>query len=165
MSQAPIITIREAVRKDIPLVLDFIRRKAAFDGVPQRVEATKEMLESELFGPRPVAFVLFAEVECPGRWLRDLLPHLLVISGSARHLAGRFVCGREASVPGSGQGDAGSILQSSLTSGDTPAFEWVAAEKNVKGLAFYQRSGARLIRVLRLDRAALARFADRGNDR
>jgi GNAT superfamily N-acetyltransferase len=164
MAQVPVITIREASTEDAPLILHFISKKAAFDGVPQSVEATEERLKRELFGPQPIAFVLFAEMDgkvvgfCiyfltfssflarPGIWLDDLF-----VDESAR---------------GRGAGKALlAYLGKFADQRDYGRVEWVTAAHNAKGLAFYQRNGARVqrdVRVLRLDRAAISQIARHG---
>jgi GNAT superfamily N-acetyltransferase len=160
----PVITIREASKSDAPLILDFIRKKAAFDGVPEWVEATVDTLSSELFGARPTAFVLFAEAEGqavgfaiyfltfssflarPGIWLDDLF-----VDESARDRgAGKALLAYLAKI--AEERGYGRI-------------EWVTADDNANGLAFYQRNGARVqdtVRVLRLDRPAIAQLARKG---
>jgi len=164
MTKTPNITIREAVPQDVGLILSFIRKKAAFDEVPDWVEATEEKLQSELFGPQPRAFVLFAEASGqvvgfaiyfltfssfmarPGIWLDDLF-----VDASAR-----------------GQGAGKALLAHLAKLADERGYrrvEWVTAAHNAKGLAFYQRNGARVqdvVRVLRLDRPAISRLAHNG---
>jgi len=164
MTNTPKITIREAVPQDVGLILSFIRKKAAFDEMPHSVEATEKKLQSELFGPQPRAFVLFAEVSGqvvgfaiyfltfssfmarPGIWLDDLF-----VDESAR-----------------GQG-AGKVLLAHLAKlAEKRGYgrvEWVTAAHNAKGLAFYQRNGALVqdvVRVLRLDRPAISHLAHDG---
>ena len=83
MTKAPNISlIREAKPKDVGIILGFIRKKAAFDGVPDWVEATEEKLHSELFGPQPRAFVLRGN-SGTNRWLRDLFSDVLLVHGPA----------------------------------------------------------------------------------
>lgn len=80
MSLIPAVTIREATAQDTSLILQFIRKKAAFDGVPHWVEATEERLSAELFGPSPMCqgpLAEFARSECGpsfGWERRDHLP-------------------------------------------------------------------------------------------
>jgi GNAT superfamily N-acetyltransferase len=164
MSPIPIITIREAVKQDAAQILDFIRKKATFDGVPHWVEATVEKLENELFGPRPAAFVLFAEIEGravgfaiyyltfssflsrPGIWLDDLF----VDESARRQGAGKALLAHLAKL--ASERGFGRI-------------EWVTAAHNAKGLAFYERNGARVqevVRVLRMDRPAISRLSQHG---
>ncbi len=84
------ISIREANQRDIPAIMELIHLKAEFDGYPKSVEATSQKLEIDLFGEKPLAFVLLAEVNGdaiglatyhftystflakPGIWLDDL---------------------------------------------------------------------------------------------
>jgi GNAT superfamily N-acetyltransferase len=158
------IAIREATPADVEVILGFIRKKAAFDGVPDWVEATEEMLASELFGPRPAAFVLLAAFEGrtvgfaiyfqtfssflarPGIWLDDL-----------------FV---DEDVRGRGVGRALLTYLAKLAQERGHGrIEWVTARDNAKGLEFYQRNGAQVqdvVRVLRLDRPAISTLAQHG---
>lgn len=164
MSHIPAVTIREATQQDTSLILQFIRKKAAFDGVPHWVEATEERLSAELFGSNPIAFVLFAEIDHrsvgfaiyfrtfssflarPGIWLDDLF-----VEESAR-----------------GQGVGRALLTHLCSIAHREGYgriEWVTAAANAKGLDFYRRSGARVqetVRVLRLDRPAIAGLASSG---
>lgn len=154
-------TLRPAVESDIPLILDFIARKAEFDGVPEMVEATAEKLRHTLFADPPLAYVLLAEIEGqavgfasyyftfstflarPGLWLDDLFVTPEVRGrGIGRALLARLAdlarargCGR---------------------------IEWTAAVTNDRGLAFYRRNGASVregTRLCRLNAEAIDRLA------
>jgi len=164
MANDSLIKVREAAEQDAGLILSFIRKKAVFDGVPDWVEATEEKLASELFGPKPVAFVLFAEIEGeavgfaiyfltfssflarPGIWLDDLY-----VDESTR-----------------GRGAGKALLAHLAKIAEERRYgrvEWVTAADNAKGLAFYRRNGARVqetVRVLRLDRGAICELARKG---
>lgn len=164
MSNTSVVRIREATKQDASLILSFIRKKAVFDGVPDWVEATEEKLADELFGPKPVAFVLFAEIEGkavgfaiyfltfssflarPGIWLDDLY-----VDESAR-----------------GRGAGKALLAHLAKIAEERGYgrvEWVTAADNAKGLAFYRRNGSRVqetVRVLRLDRKAISELARKG---
>ena len=160
MSQPPPV-IRAAVEADLPLLLAFLRKKAEFDGCPEALQATPELLREGLFGPAPLAGVLFAEVEGevvgfasyfatyssflarPGIWLDDLYVDEQVRSrGVGRalleHLAGMARergCGR---------------------------IEWTAAAANSRALAFYRSHGASVSensRLCRLNRDGIERLA------
>ena len=54
------VRIERAVERDIPLVLEFIRKLAEYERLSHRVSATEEDLRTALFGERPVAGVLLA---------------------------------------------------------------------------------------------------------
>ena len=68
------LTFRFAERKDIPLILRFIKELADYEGLLSEVVATEEIL-----------------VRRRNR-LRAVFPQLLHISGESRHLSGRFIC-------------------------------------------------------------------------
>jgi hypothetical protein len=59
----PSYKVREAIIDDVPLILKFIHKKAAFDKASHVVETTVDRLKDELFGYHPKAFVFFAELE------------------------------------------------------------------------------------------------------
>jgi GNAT superfamily N-acetyltransferase len=55
------ITIRTAAAADVPLIFQFIRGLAEYEGLADEVTATEAGLKESLFGPRPAAEVLIAE--------------------------------------------------------------------------------------------------------
>jgi hypothetical protein len=59
MTRSNSVEVRRAVRGDLPKVVWFLRRKAAFDG--DTLRATPEGLDRALFGSRPRCGVLLAE--------------------------------------------------------------------------------------------------------
>lgn len=54
--------LRLATPDDVPLILSLIRALAEYEKLLHEVEATEERLHASLFGPRPEAEVLIAEV-------------------------------------------------------------------------------------------------------
>jgi GNAT superfamily N-acetyltransferase len=58
----PEVRIVNAVKKDVPLILDFIKQLAEYEKLSHQVVATVEILEKSLFGTNANAEVLFAEV-------------------------------------------------------------------------------------------------------
>jgi GNAT superfamily N-acetyltransferase len=82
--------IRAATRADVPVVLSFIKKLAAYERLPHEVVATEEILRETLFGSRlgaevaigyfeqkPVGFVLFFHnystfLGRPGIYIEDL---------------------------------------------------------------------------------------------
>ncbi|MEL1263258.1 GNAT family N-acetyltransferase [Pseudoxanthomonas putridarboris] len=59
----PAITLRPATRADVPLILDLIRGLAEYEKLAHEAVATAAQLEQHLFGPRPAAEVVIAEVD------------------------------------------------------------------------------------------------------
>lgn len=57
------LVIRAAAESDVPLILSFVRELADYERLLHEVVATEERLRATLFGPRPAAEVVIAEVE------------------------------------------------------------------------------------------------------
>lgn len=65
MSSAPspsLITIRNATREDVPLILGFVRALAEYERLSHHVVATEAVLEQSLFGAKPAAEALIASI-------------------------------------------------------------------------------------------------------
>ncbi len=135
------VTIRSAIATDTPALFDLIRALAAYEQLSHQVTGSVETLQHHLFGDRPVAFAIVAEVEGaivgfalffynystfltkPGIYLEDLfvLPEYRrqgIGKALLTHLAQRAVaegCGR---------------------------LEWSVLDWNAPAIAFYQQMGA-----------------------
>lgn len=141
MSAAPTISIRPAVRDDVPLVLQFIRELAEYERLSHEVQADEAGLAVQLFGTRPAAEVLIAEVDGvpagfalyfhnfstflgkPGLYLEDLFvrpPYRGL--GLGKRLMARLA--RVAVERGCGR------------------FEWSVLDWNAPAIAFYRTLGA-----------------------
>lgn len=156
--------LRHATESDVPLVLTFIRELAGYERLAHEVVATEERLRRTLFGPRPFAEVVLAELEgeavgfalffhnystflgLPGIYLEDLYVRPAARGAGVgrallRHLARLAVergCGR---------------------------LEWWVLDWNEDAIRFYASLGARPMdewTVFRLDGAALDRLAAGG---
>jgi len=62
MPSASTVSVRFATRADVPTILDFIRRLAAFEREPDAVKTTEADLLRDGFGARPHFETLIAEV-------------------------------------------------------------------------------------------------------
>jgi GNAT superfamily N-acetyltransferase len=156
------ITIRDATLQDVPALFEMIVALAVYEREPDGVTGTPEMLATALFGERPAAEAVIAEVDGavagfalfhgtfstwevkPGIWLEDLFvyeTHRRLGVGEAllRHLAGVTV------ERGYGR------------------LEWAALTWNTPALDFYAKLGATRLEewwMHRLDGGALADVAD-----
>ncbi len=157
MQPSPDFLLRPAEAGDATALLGLIRELAAYEKLEHLVEATPERLREQLFGPRPAAEALIAEVQgevvgfalhfpnfstflaTPGLYLEDLYvqpAHRGRGIGKAllRRLAALAVargCGR---------------------------FEWSVLEWNAPAIGFYESLGARLLpdwRICRVSGEAL----------
>jgi GNAT superfamily N-acetyltransferase len=162
----PPCDIRPATRDDAPLLLELIRELADYERLLEEVVLDAGLLERHLFGERPAAEAVLAEVDGeavgyalffttfstflgrPGIWLEDLFVRPArrgagVGVALLAHLAGLAVardCGR---------------------------LEWSALDWNEPALAFYRGLGARCMpewHLHRLDGKALAAVAARADD-
>lgn len=150
--------LRRALADDLPAIVGLIRELADFEKLSHLVEVTPQSLHPHLFGPRPAAEAVVAEVDRtvvgfalfftnfstflgrPGLYLEDLYvqpAHRGRGIGRAllRHLAALAVqrgCGR---------------------------FEWSVLDWNSNAIAFYQSMGATVMpdwRICRVTGPALA---------
>ena len=63
MTSGPVISLRPAVREDVPVVTGLIRALAAYEHLSAECFANDAALAEHLFGPRPYAEVLIADVD------------------------------------------------------------------------------------------------------
>lgn len=155
------ISIRNARHSDINAILELIRLKAEFDGCPESVEATTEKLEADLFGEKPLAFVLLAEIDenlvgfatyhfiystflaKPGIWLDDLYI-------KAEYRSNKI-----------GQALMLQLCQLAWEKG-CGRIDWTVAVSNEIAIKFYEKMGATIVqkvRLCRLDSQAIASLA------
>jgi GNAT superfamily N-acetyltransferase len=136
------VSIRPAIRDDVPVIAELIRGLARYEKLEGEVVMTEELLDSSLFGRRPYAEVLLAEDEGravgfalffhnfstflgrPGIYLEDLFVRpenrgegigRLLLANLAR-LAVERGCGR---------------------------LEWAVLDWNQDAIGFYERLGAK----------------------
>jgi GNAT superfamily N-acetyltransferase len=156
------VKIRAAEPADLQLIFSMIVELAEYVHAPDQVVGNPELLRQGLFGRRPYAEAVLAELdggaagfalffhtfstwECrPGIWLEDLYVPL-------RHR-------------GSGVGRAllAQVARVAVQRG-CPRLEWTALHWNARALGFYERLGARRMSDLllhRLEGEALARVAE-----
>ena len=155
------VVIRAAAPADLGLIHAFILALADYERLSHEVRANREDLGRYLFGERPVAEVLIAEIEeepvgfalffhnfstfegRPGLYLEDLF-----VAPEARgHGAGRALLSRLAGI--------------ALERG-CARMEWAVLDWNEPAIAFYRALGARAMdewTVNRVAGEALARLA------
>lgn len=154
--------LRPAEPRDVPALVGLIRELAAYEQLEHLVETTAEALGPHLFGERPVAEAVVAEVggtvvgfalfftnfstfKCrPGLYLEDLYVQP-AHRGSGLGAALLRHVGRLAVARGCGR------------------FEWSVLDWNAPSIAFYQRMGATVLpdwRICRVTGEALATFGD-----
>jgi GNAT superfamily N-acetyltransferase len=137
--------VRAAGPEDVPLLLDLIRELAEYEHLQDEVKATEELLTEALFGERPAAAALIAEVDADpagyalfyptfstflaiqGIWLEDLF----VRPAHRREGVGRALL-------------AGVAAEVCARGGQR--LEWAALDWNELALGFYRGLGAQAMR-------------------
>jgi GNAT superfamily N-acetyltransferase len=152
---------RPAERVDVDAVYDLIVALSEYEQLRQRVTGTRELLETALFGPRPHAEAVIAELDSspvgfalffhtfstficrPGMWLEDLF----VVPEHRRAGIGRMLLSHVAAV---------------AVERRCVRLEWSVLTWNEPALHFYAALGAEPLedwRTLRLDGPALRALA------
>ena len=159
--QAPAYTLRPATPADCATLVALIRELAVFEKLEHLVAVTPESLQPHLFGPRPAAEAVVAEVSGqvvafalfftnfstflgqPGLYLEDLyVQPAFRGTGLGRALLAHL--GALAVARGCGR------------------FEWSVLDWNANAIRFYEKMGATVLpdwRICRVTGAALQAFA------
>lgn len=150
--------VRAATIADLDQILAFIHQKAAFDGFKGSIAATRETLQRDLFGDRPLAEVAFAEVAGtaigfalffqtyssflakPSIWIDDLF----VQAPYRRQGVGTALVSYVAQV---------------AESRNCGRMEWAVDTNNPGGMTFYRQMGAQILEGIRLCRMAAPAIA------
>lgn len=156
------MTVRPAGPDDVDLLLGLIRGLADYERLSDTLAVSREDLREHLFGPRPYAEALIAEIDGepagyalffhtystflgrPGLYLEDLF----VLPAHRAHGLGRLLLARVAAV---------------AAARGCPRLEWAVLDWNGPAIDFYERLGARRNDpwlTYRLDGEALRRLAD-----
>jgi GNAT superfamily N-acetyltransferase len=160
------IRIRPAERTDVSLLFALILELAEYERAAEHVTGSEELLQQALFGPRPVAEAVIAELErepvgfalfyttystwlcLPGLWLEDLY----VSPQHRRSGVGRVLL---------------SHLAALAVERGCDRLEWSALSWNTPALQFYEKLGAQRLdewagfRLAGIDLARVAGGPDR----
>ena len=136
--------IRKAGKKDVPVILDFIRRLGEYERLSHEVVATEEDLERHLFGKEKVAEVLIAyEGMVPVGFALYFRNFSTFLGRPGIYLEDLFVLEEHR-----GKG-CGKKLLSSLAAlaveNNYGRLEWAVLDWNEPSINFYKSLGARLM--------------------
>jgi GNAT superfamily N-acetyltransferase len=156
--------IRPATRADVPLLLELIGALADYERLRDEVVLDGALLEQHLFGERPAAEAVIAEVDGAAAGFALFFPTFSTFLGRpSLWLEDLFV------LPAHRRGGVGRALllhvaQLAVERG-CGRLDWSALDWNEPALAFYRQLGARVLpewHLHRLDGAALAAVAPGG---
>src|SRR5690554_913402 len=157
--------IREAIKEDMPQVLELIKELAIFENEPNAVEITKKVLEQEGFGETPLftCFVAEKNDEIVGAAL--VYFRFSTWKGRMLHLEDLIV---KESERGKGIGEAlySKVMQYAFDRG-LKRVAWDVLDWNQGAIRFYERSGAKLMkdwRVVHMDENGLRNYIERKED-
>ena len=155
-------TIRAAGRDDVPVILRFVRELAAFEREPDAVEATEATLAEAMFGERPAAEALIAEVGGEPTGFALFFHNFSTWTGRR----GLYLEDLYVTPSGRGAGVGTALLRhlaGIAVERGCARFEWSVLDWNVEAVAFYRAMGAVGMdewTVQRVAGAALARLAE-----
>lgn len=141
MTAQPVIAIRPAVREDVGAILGFIRELAEYEKLAHEAVADETGLAAQLFGPRPYAEVLIAEVEgTPAGFALFFHNFSTFLSKPGLYLEDLYV------QPAFRKLGLGKQLMTRLAQiaveRDCGRFEWSVLDWNTPAIDFYRRLGA-----------------------
>ena len=158
------LTTRPATVGDVPLILEFIRGIAIYEKLEHQFVATEELLQTELFGERPVAEVLlvFAD-DAPAAYAVFFHNYSTFLGRRGLYLEDIFV------KPEFRRRGIGRMLLKHLAKLAVERccgrFEWTVLDWNTPAIKFYEELGAEVLpewRICRLTGDALNRLGESG---
>ncbi|MGN5373679.1 N-acetyltransferase family protein [Sphingomonas hankookensis] len=157
------IGIRDARPDDVATILRFIRDLASFEREPDAVEATEAMLADALFGDRPAAEAVIAEIDRRPVGFALFFHNFSTWTGRRGLYLEDLYVTPEARAAGVGKALLRHVAGIARDR-DCPRFEWWVLDWNERAIAFYRAMGAEPMdewTVQRVSGAALVRLAGR----
>lgn len=156
--------VREAIKNDMPQVLELIKELAIFEKEPDAVEVTVADLEREGFGENPLFNCFVAEMDDEIVGAALVYYRFSTWKGRTLHLEDLIV--KEAKR-GNGIGEAlyKQVMQFAFDRG-LKRVAWDVLDWNVGAIRFYERSGATIVkdwRVVHMDEKGLHNFINKSN--
>jgi GNAT superfamily N-acetyltransferase len=151
--------IRKATQTDMPFVLNLIRELAAFEREPEAVVVTVDDLIRDGFSEPPLFNCLVAENENTIIGMALFYYRYSTWKGKTIHLEDLIV---KADQRGSGAGFA--LYKEIIKQGKKDKvrrIEWNVLDWNTPAIAFYEKSGAKVLddwRVVQMDEAGIEQF-------
>ena len=141
MTTGPIFAIRPAVAADIGLILGFIRELAEYEKLAHEVVTDEAGLAAQLFGERPYAEVLIAEVDgTPAGFALFFHNFSTFVGKPGLYLEDLFV---RPTFRGLGLGKRLMLRLAQIAiERDCGRFEWSVLDWNTPAIDFYRSLGA-----------------------
>lgn len=158
-ARAPAV-LRGAQPGDVPAIIGLVRELAEFEKLTHLVEVTPQRLHTHLFGDRPVAEAVVAQVDARVVGFALFFTNFSTFLGKpGLYLEDLYV------QPAHRSAGIGQALLAHLAAlarqRDCGRFEWSVLDWNVDAIRFYERMGATLLpewRICRVTGEALRDF-------
>jgi len=155
------VRLRSAVPSDVPTILGFIRELAAYEKLEHQVVATEALLHEHLFGNRPAAEVVIAEVDGRPVGFALFFQNFSTFLGRPGLFLEDLYVQPEARGHGIGKALLVHLAKIAVARG-AGRFDWNVLDWNEPAIGFYTRLGAEVLpdwRTCRLSGESLARLA------
>ncbi|MBT0607201.1 GNAT family N-acetyltransferase [Aequorivita echinoideorum] len=140
--------VREALREDMPQVLELIKELAVFEKEPEAVEISVADLEREGFGENPLFTCFVAEMD--GETVGAALVYFRFSTWKGRTLHLEDLIVKEAHRgKGIGQALYKKVMQFAFDRG-LKRVAWDVLDWNTGAIRFYERSGANVLKTWRV---------------
>ncbi len=135
------LTIKNAAKQDIPLILSFIKALAAYEKMSHQVVVTKEVLQESLFGETPIAEVILAySDEQPAGFALFFHNFSTFLGRPGLYLEDLYV---NPEIRNQGIGRALLVYLAKLAQErNCGRFEWSVLDWNEPSIQFYKKLGA-----------------------
>ena len=158
------VSIRTAVRADLPLIAQFIRDLAEYEKLSHEVRFDEAVLGDRLFGARPYAEVLIGEIDGAPQGFALFFHNFSTFEGRPGVYLEDLFVRPEARGSGLGKALLAALAQIALER-DCARLEWSVLDWNDPAIAFYNALGAKPMdewTVMRVDGDALGDLAGQG---
>jgi GNAT superfamily N-acetyltransferase len=141
VSHGHAISLRPAARQDVPVVAQLIRALAEYERLSGECVADEAALEAHLFGPRPYAEVLIAQVDGePAGFALFFHNYSTFLTRPGLYLEDLFVVPERRGL-GLGRRLLAALASLALERG-CGRLEWSVLKWNSPAIGFYERLGA-----------------------
>ena len=141
MSPSPVIALRPARSDDVPAILALIRALAEYERLAHEVEADEDALAATLFGERPAAEVVMAEVDgATAGFALFFHNYSTFLARPGLYLEDLFVQPEHRGL-GVGRRLMAALARIAVARG-CGRFEWSVLDWNAPAIGFYRRLGA-----------------------
>ena len=155
------ITIRKALKTDVPRIFELINALAIFEKEPEAVEITENQLLNDGFGKHPKYLCFVAEVEGKVQGMALIYYRYSTWKGEVVHLEDLIV---DKNYRGQGIGEK--LLHSVIAFGRSKGVKrisWEVLDWNTPAIEFYKKKGAKILetwQVVQMDEQTIKTFEE-----